>query len=64
MRWKEGRVEQAVILSGSGNTCRVRSAGSLQVVHQGRAVAVSRPDKDVLEFKTTAGATYILTARK
>ena len=62
MRWKEGRVEEAVILSRIGNTCRVRSAGTLQVRHQGQSVPVSRPDRDVMEFKTTPGATYTLAA--
>lgn len=62
MRWKDGRVEEALILSRIGSTCRVRSGVALQVRSHGRTVPVSRPDKDVLEFKTTPGATYTLTA--
>ncbi len=61
MRWKDGRLEEAVILSGSGNTCRVRSGVVLQVSSQGSTVPVSRPEKDVVEFRTTPGATYTLT---
>ena len=62
MRWKDGRLEEAVILSRIGKTCRVRSGEALQVGSRGRTVAVLRPDKDVVEFKTTPGATYTLTA--
>lgn len=64
MRWKDGRLEEAIILSRIGNMCRVRSAAALQVMSQGRTVQLSRPEKGVVEFKTTPGATYILTAEK
>jgi alpha-L-fucosidase 2 len=64
VRWKEGRLEEGVILSRAGNTCRVRSAANLRVTHQGEAVPVSRPEKDVLEFRTTPGARYMLTNGK
>ena len=63
MRWKEGRIEEA-LLSRSGNACRIRSAGFLQVKYQGRSVDVSRPESHVLEFRTVPGATYTLTAGK
>lgn len=64
MRWKEGRIEEAVIHSRIGTTCRVRSAGILRVMHQGESVPVTRPEKDVLEFGTSPGAAYTLTAGK
>jgi alpha-L-fucosidase 2 len=62
MRWKEGRIEEAVIHSRTGNTCRVRSAGLLRVMHQGKSIPVTRPEKDVLEFRTSPGAAFTLTA--
>jgi alpha-L-fucosidase 2 len=64
MRWKEGRLAEAIILSRIGGTCRVRCGVALQVLSQGKAVPVSRPEKGVVEFKTTPGATYVLTAEK
>jgi alpha-L-fucosidase 2 len=62
MRWKDGRLNEALVLSRLGNACRVRSGVSLQVTSKGKPVTVSRPEKDIVEFKTTLGATYILTA--
>lgn len=64
MRWKDGKLNDATILSRLGNTCRVRCAVALKVRSQGKAVAISRPDKDVVEFKTTVGATYTLTVEQ
>ena len=64
MRWKDGNLEEATILSRLGNTCRVRSAVALKVISQGRTVPVSRPANDVVDFNTTRGATYILAAEK
>ena len=62
MRWSYGRLDEATIVSRLGNTCRVRCAVALRVMSQGRAVQVSRPEKDVVEFKTTPGVAYILSA--
>ena len=64
MRWKDGKLDEAVILSRLGNTCRVRSAVALKVQSQGRALPVSRRANDVVEFKTTPGATYTLTGER
>jgi alpha-L-fucosidase 2 len=61
MRWKDGRLEEARVLSRVGNTCRVRFGMPLQVTSEGRPVPVSRMDKSVVEFKTTPGVAYILT---
>lgn len=64
MRWKDGRIEEAFILSRIGNTCRVRCEVALQVTSQGRTVQVVRPELNVVEFKTTPGATYTLTSAR
>jgi alpha-L-fucosidase 2 len=61
LRWKAGRFEQATILSKNGNICRVRTALGLKVASGGKAVRVSKPEKDVWEFKTAPGTTYTLT---
>lgn len=63
MRWQNGRLIEATILSKAGNLCRVRSTAALQVTSQGKPVGVTRPEKDVVEFKTTPGATYNLISK-
>ena len=63
MRWQEGKLMEATILSNKGNVCRVRSASALQVSSQRKPISVTRPEKDVVEFKTTPGATYKLISR-
>jgi hypothetical protein len=45
----------------NGNTCRVRSARALKVMSGGKAVRATKPEKEVWEFKTTAGAAHVLT---
>jgi alpha-L-fucosidase 2 len=62
MRWTNGKLDQAIILSRIGNQCRIRSGVALEVRSQGKPVPASRPANDVVEFRTTPGATYILTA--
>lgn len=64
MHWKDGKLEEAVVLSRFGNTCRVRCRVALRVMSQGRVVPISRPDKDVVEFRTIPGAAYVLTCAK
>lgn len=64
MRWKDGKLEEATILSHLGNLCRVRSAGALQVSSEGKAVSPMQPENDVLEFKTNPGTTYALTGKE
>jgi alpha-L-fucosidase 2 len=63
MRWQEGRLMEATILSKNGNLCRVRSTTVLQASTQGKSISVERPEKDVVEFNTTPGATYKLIPR-
>jgi len=62
LRWKGGRMEEAIILSKNGATCRVRSAsGPLIVTASGKPIKTSRPEKDITEFATSPGTVYILT---
>jgi alpha-L-fucosidase 2 len=63
MRWQDGKLMDAMVLSKNGNLCRVRSSIILQVSSHGANVPVTRPEKDVVEFKTTPGATYKLVAK-
>ena len=61
LRWREGRLVEATVLSNNGNTCRIRTALGMKVMSGGKAVRVSKPEKDVWEFRTTPGASYKLT---
>jgi alpha-L-fucosidase 2 len=62
LRWKAGALEQATVLSTLGKPCRVRSARPLAVTSGGKAIRVRRPEASVLEFRTTPGSLYVLTA--
>jgi alpha-L-fucosidase 2 len=62
LRWKDGRISDATLLSKIGRACRVRSAVPLKVTARGRSVPVRRPEPDLIEFKTEPGASYTLTA--
>jgi alpha-L-fucosidase 2 len=64
LAWKEGRLEKATLVSRLGNVCRVRSAGPLKIMSQGKAVAAVKRADGAIEFKTTPGGTYVLTAAK
>jgi len=62
LRWKDGKFERAEVLSKLEKICRVRTAVPLAVRSQGKAVRFKRPEKNVVEFETIAGQTYVLTA--
>ncbi|MCX6574726.1 MAG: hypothetical protein NTX99_12160 [Candidatus Aminicenantes bacterium] len=62
LRWKDGRITEATLLSKNGRPCRVRSAVPLKVTVRGRSVSVRRPEPGLIEFKTEPGASYTLTA--
>ena len=59
--WSQGRLISATIISTLGEPCAVRYHCPLRVSENGAAVSVVRPEATVLNFKTKAGATYILT---
>jgi hypothetical protein len=42
----------------------VRAAFPLRVTSQGKSIQMSRPEPNVVEFKTTAGTTYVLSAAR
>ncbi len=62
LAWKGGALDRAVITSTLGRKCRVRSAVPLQVTSAGTIVTVTRPEPGVLEFNTTPGGVYTLSA--
>jgi alpha-L-fucosidase 2 len=60
MRWENGVPTGATIRSTVGGRCRVRSAASLSVSAGATPGGVVRPERDVIEFDTVAGATYTI----
>jgi alpha-L-fucosidase 2 len=62
IEWKDAAVTRASILSTLGGRCRVRAAVPLTVTSAGRAVTVTRPEPNVVEFRAAAGARYVLAA--
>jgi alpha-L-fucosidase 2 len=58
--WSAGALARASIVSDRSAVCRVRAPSPFSVRSRGRAVAVSRPEPNVAEFRTTAGETYVL----
>jgi len=64
MKWAAGRIERATLVSQLGGVCRVRAAGPLKVTVDGRSLATTKRADGAIEFQTTAGGTYVLTAAK
>ena len=64
IRWKNGRLEEASIISRNGKTCRIRTAHPIQVISGDNLIRVRFPEKDVLEFNTEAGFSYMLVPGK
>jgi alpha-L-fucosidase 2 len=62
LRWKDGRISEATLLSKNGRPCRVRSAVPLKVTARGRSVSARRLEPGLIEFRTEAGVSYALTA--
>jgi alpha-L-fucosidase 2 len=61
MNWKIGTLGGATLTSGIGNKARVRTSAPMNVTMNGKAVKVSRPEADVVEFETGSGKTYTLS---
>ena len=60
MAWKDGALAEATLRSGPGGTVRVRTAAPVVVACEGKTVEVARPEKEIAEFKASAGGVYVL----
>ena len=58
--WKDGALVEATVRSDLGRTVRVRTPAPVAVTCAGKTVEVARPEKALVEFKTTEGAAYVL----
>ena len=62
LRWAGGKLTVATIAAKVGGLCRVRAAGRLAVLADGKKVRAASPGPGLIEFPTAAGKTYTLTA--
>jgi alpha-L-fucosidase 2 len=60
LRWSDGRLREATILSTLGRTCRLRAGVPVSVVSLHEAIMGSSPDVGLIEFKTEPGRIYII----
>ena len=58
LAWMDGRPIRAVIRARSTRLCRVRGAGVVGVMAEGRRVRSVRRGPETIEFPVTAGRTY------
>ena len=61
MTWKDGLLNSATIKSFSGNAVRVRTAAPINVTLKRKTVEVTRPEANVVAFKTETNQSYNLT---
>jgi len=63
LKWSNGRLWRATILSTIGGPCRVRTPFPMSVTSLNEVIMGSSPDAGVKEFKTEPGRTYVLTSQ-
>jgi alpha-L-fucosidase 2 len=63
LQWSAGKLTRVTVLSTLGGTCRVRAGVPLAVSSEGEKVRATASADGVLGFKTSAGRSYVLTAR-
>jgi len=60
LAWKGGALTRATIAASQAGTCRVRAAQALRVTSGGKTIGVSRPARNLIEFRTAPGVAYAL----
>jgi alpha-L-fucosidase 2 len=63
LQWSAGKLTRVTVLSTLGGICRVRAGVPLAVSSEGEKVRATASADGVLGFKTSAGRSYVLTAR-
>jgi alpha-L-fucosidase 2 len=61
LAWSGGQLSRATITSTLGSTCRLRTAAAVRVSSNEGPVATARPERGIVEFRTTPGARYEVT---
>jgi alpha-L-fucosidase 2 len=62
--WKNSKLAGAAIRSKLGSKCRIRAEVPVKVECDGKVVKTTIPEENVVEFKTGAGGTYIVSNMK
>ncbi|EMI43331.1 large secreted protein [Rhodopirellula sp. SWK7] len=62
-QWSAGKLSQAAIRSGSGNTCRIRSDIPFIVTQDNQSVETKTTTDGVLEFSTESGKEYLVVPK-
>ncbi|HEX4022649.1 MAG TPA: glycoside hydrolase family 95 protein [Acidobacteriaceae bacterium] len=63
MKWKDNKITNASVDSKLGGTCRIRSSAQISKVSLSNGnVSFTRPEQNLVEFKTKAGETYSIEA--
>jgi alpha-L-fucosidase 2 len=60
IHWRDGKLDESIIRSKAGSTCRVRTGVPVRVSLAGVPVATRQIGKEVVEFETQGGQTYVL----
>ena len=60
--WADGKLVGATIRSLVGNKCKIRTADAIKVTYPGQAVETTSPEKNVVEFETKPGRTYLVSS--
>ncbi|MBN2313311.1 MAG: glycoside hydrolase family 95 protein [Sedimentisphaerales bacterium] len=60
--WTDGKLTTATVWSLLGNTCRIRTDGPVRVTSGDKRVKITESGKNVAEFATEAGRTYLVVA--
>jgi alpha-L-fucosidase 2 len=58
--WRDGRIDQATLVSAAGEPCRIKCAGPLRVTRDGRPVTVRRNADGTWTFPTETRGIYRL----
>ncbi len=60
LAWKNGKLAEAKMQSKLGDPCLVRTATSVRVQTNEQDVAITLANKNIVEFKTEPGKSYVL----
>ncbi len=63
LKWSNGKLRRATILSTIGGPCRVRIESPMTIMSLHEMIRPSSPDAGLIEFETEPGRTYILAPR-
>jgi len=60
IRWRDGKLEEAVLVSSSEGECRLRSKEPLIFSQSGREIETTRDEDGLIAWKAVPGETYVV----